>query len=457
MRALQENEVEKPFPQELALAEGLRAQGELDEAIRVCVKYMGDHFDDVQSIAMAAHICINAGRIGLAHALLSYALKLDPRSNVLWNNLGLCYQEGSDLEKGEAAFLRALSLDMNDAAALNNLAQLYVNTAQPQKAINCADKAIRLEPALDEARYNKGMANLLLRNWKEGWEGYEYNLGPRKFRRERVYGDVPRWDGSKGKTVVVYTEQGIGDALQFASCLPDAIRDCKVVIECEPRQVGLFQRSFGVPCYGTVKEDHPAWLRDHKIDAKCAIGSLPKFYRNADVDFPGTPYLKADPQRRLMYRALLDSMGPKKKVGIAWTGGLKNTCKARRSLAIDDMKPILAQDATFISLQYVAAPEAEAFNVHHWPFAMQTKDYDDTAALVSELDLVITVQQTIVHTAGALGVPAWMLTPSAPLWKYGVSGDTMPWYNSVKLYRQNGAWVHTISDIASDLRKWLSQ
>ena len=130
-------------------------------------------------------------------------------------------------------------------------------------------------------------------------------------------------------------------------------------------------------------------------------------------------------------------------------------------MALDELLPVLRQDATFVSLQYKdavaevdALEETHGIKVHHWAHATQTKDYDDTAALVAELDLVITVQQSAVHLAGALGVPTWVLLPKAPLWRYGISGETMPWYKSVKLYRYRGnAWVHSVSEAAADLRK----
>lgn len=450
---------EKQVPPALLKAEALRQKGEPDEAMRVVNTYLNDHFDDIGAIALAAHILIDCGRVGMAQALLNLATRLDPDSSTLWNNLGLCYQEGSDLARGEAAFIKALSRDANNAFALNNLAQLYVATAQPQKAVHCADKAIALDPTMPDARYNRGLALLSQGQWQEGWEGYEHNLGSHRMRKERVYGHTPRWTGVKDLTLIAYGEQGIGDEISFASCLPDLIAENKVIIECDKRLTGLFKRSFDCPVYGTRFDPSIEWPRRHKIDAAVAFGSLPRFYRNSDASFPGTPYLKADPQRRLQWRALLDSLGPKKKVGIAWSGGNKNTGKARRSISLFDLLPILRQNATFVSLQYTDAPEVDriekdyGIKVHHWPHAVQTQDYDDTAALVAELDLVITVTQASVHLAGALGVPCWVLTPKAPMWRYGLTDSTMPWYSSVRLYRQKGEWLQTIADVATDLRK----
>lgn len=447
-------------PPEIMQAEELRLKGEPDEAMRVCLNYLNTHYEHVPSLVMAAHISADCKRFGLAQALLKLASKLRPDSSLVWSDLGFCYQEGADDKEGEACFIKALQRNPNNAMALNNLSQLYVNTAQPLKAINCADKAIRLDPKLPDAHYNRGLAQLQLGDWN-GWQGYEYNLGKHKGRKERVYGIIPRWTGVKGLKLVAYGEQGIGDEISFASCIPDLMKENDVIIECDSRLQGLFSRSFDCKVYGTRYHNSVDWPLKEDIDASVAFGSLPGFYRKKDEDFPGTPYLKADPERRLMMRALLDSLGPKKKVGISWAGGLKETGAARRSMLLYDLMPILRQDATFISLQYrdaeelVTIEENHGIKVHHWPWIVQAKDYDNTAALVAELDLVITVTQAAVHIAGALGTPCWVLVPRAPMWRYRLSGDTMPWYKSVKLYRQRTEWVHPISEIASDLGKWL--
>lgn len=449
--------------QELMHAEQLRVQGDLDEAMRVCSRYMNDHFSDVPAIVLFAHIMLDAEKFGVAQALLLLASKLMPNEALIWNDLGICYQEGSDLKEGEIAFMKALHREPNNALALNNLAQLYNNMGQPLKAINCADKVIRLDPSMTEAQYNRGIAMLQLGDWKEGWRGYEYGIGIHMGRKERIYGHIPRWTGVNDCTVIAYGEQGLGDEISFASCIPDLMQENRVIIECDKRLENLFRRSFGCPVYGTRYSKGVEWPHNHEIDAAVALGSLPGFYRNSAESFPGTPYLTPDPQRRIQWRALLDSLGQKPKVGIAWTGGIKRTGAARRSMELAEMLPILRQDATFISLQYKDAPEITAMRldhgieIHHWPHAVQTGDYDDTAALVSELDLVITVQQTAVHIAGALGIPCWVMVPKTPLWRYGLSGDKFPWANSVKLYRQKEEWVHVVSEVAVDLRKFANE
>jgi tetratricopeptide (TPR) repeat protein len=448
-------------PASLNLAEQLRQIRKLDEAMRIVNKYLDDHYENIPAICLAAHIMMDAERIGMAQALMKLATLLQPNSSVLWSNLGLCYRESADWDEGEKCFIKALQRDPNNTMALNNLTQLYVNTGQPIKALNCANKALSIDDNQPDTKYNKGLALLQLGQWKEGWQYFDSNLGDIRSRKERTYAQIPRWTGVKGLNLIAYGEQGLGDEIFFGSCIPDLMRKNNVVIECDKRLEGLFKRSFGCPVYGTRFQAGVNWLHRHEIDASVAFGSLPQYFRNSDEEFPGTPFLKADQQRRIQWRALLDSLGPKKKVGIAWSGGIKKTGATMRSVSLDEMLPILKQDATFISLQYKDCPEIEKFEkehgikIYHWPHAMQTKDYDDTAALVAELDLVISVTQAVIHLAGGLGVPCWILTPKTPMWRYGLNGEKMVWYNSVKLYRKKSEWVYVMADVAKDLRDFV--
>lgn len=458
------NEEPQVLPAILAEAERLRLDRKPDEALKLCNEFLNEHLGFIPAMVLAAHILIDSDRIGLAHALMLSASKLAPDEPLVWNNLGICYEKAQNLEEAEKCFIKAMTRNPNDDLALTNLGFVYLQQGKAEKSINCSEKAMRLKPDVPHARFNMGQAQLLQGKWKEGWENYEANLGRHQGRRERVYGTIPRWTGVNGLTLIAYGEQGIGDEISFASCIPDLQRENTVIIECDHRLANLFRRSFKCDVYGTrYKKAALEWPFHYPIDATVAMGSLPGFYRNSLEAFPGTPYLVADPERRVQWRALLDSLGPKLKVGITWTGGTKRTGTLRRSLELEEMLPILRQDATFVSLQYKDCPEIvdlykdHGIPIHHWPHATQTQDYDDTAALVAELDLVITVQQSAVHIAGGLGVPTWVLTPKAPLWRYGLEGESMPWYKSVRLYRQKTEWVHTIAEVATDLRKRIAE
>jgi len=451
------------IPALLVEADQLRIDGRPDEALRLCNQFLNENYGHIPAMTLAAHILIDSERFGLAQAIMLAAYKLAPEEPVILNNLGICYEKAQNLDEAEKYFIKAASRNPNDSLSLTNLGFVYLQKGEADKCINVCEKAIRLAPKVPHARFNMGQAQLLKGDYREGWKNYEANLGRHQGRKERTYGIIPRWAGDDGMTLIAYGEQGIGDEISFASCIPDLQAKNTVIMECDSRLVGLFKRSFGCDVYGTrYKKQRIEWPFKYQIDATVATGSLPGFYRNDVSDFPGTPYLVADPQRRVQWRALLASLGPKPKVGIAWTGGTKRTGTNRRSLDLEELLPVLKQDATFISLQYKDLEEIEAMEevhgikIHHWRHAMQTDDYDDTAALVSELDLVITVQQTMVHLAGALGVPTWVLMNKAPLWRYGLTGSTMPWYKAVKLYRQRDKWEGTIVEVARDLGKWIA-
>lgn len=456
---------EAPAP--IKRAEILRQKGEVDDALRTLIPYLNSTFDSVPAILLAANILLDAERIGLAHPLLLRAAQLEPKNPMIWNNIGICYREGANWEEAEVHFWRGLKLDPNNAMCNMNLASLYINMAQPIQALKHLKTAIASDPSMPESYYHRARANVSLGNY-EGWGDFDAVLGLGDTRLERLYGMLPRWNGQNGKSLIVYGEQGVGDEIAFASCIPDLAKENEVIVECGPKLWGLFKRSFGLETHGTRNEKNIHWLHDQrtgkhrKIEAGVAMGSLPQYFRKKAEDFPGTPYLVADPERRLQWRALLDSMGPKLKVGISWTGGTQKTGKARRSLELEDLLPILRQDATFISLQYKDSPEIIALQqmhgitVHHWKHATQTNDYDDTAALVAELDLVISVTTSVIHLSGALGKDCWVLLPKEPRWFYGITGKEMPWYKSNKLYRQTGKWVDVVARVATDLRNLIN-
>ena len=453
--------------QKIEQAEFLRQNGRIDECMRICNEVLNEHIDCPEALFLMGHCLLEAGKHGLAHAIYMQFLRLKPNVAAGWNNLGRSYQEQHMLDESERCFRRALKIEPKDGIALSNLGLIALNRCDPNGAIVHSLKALEINQDFKACRHNLGLAYLLNGKWKDGWENFEASVGYNPDRKERVYGQESRWDGSKNKCVIAYGEQGLGDEISFASCVPDLIRDSKeTVIECDQRLQGLFQRSFPeASVYGTRYSEIIDWADRHALEGRVSFGTLPKFYRNSTEDFPGTPYLVADPERRVQWRALLDSLGPKKKIGISWQGGLFRTGKLRRSVSLEAMLPILRQDATFISVQYKNATDdikllEEKFGVkvHHWKRAAEAHDYDETAALVAELDMVVSVTTAVIHLSGALGVPCLVLTPKHPRWFYGLTEDTVPWYKSVELIRQKraGDWLDPINEAAVRVRSFVN-
>lgn len=271
------------------------------------------------------------------------------------------------------------------------------------------------------------------------------------------------WDGKPLRGgLLVLAEQGIGDEIMFASCLPNLReRVGSVALECSPRLAGLFARSFpGIAVHGLERGAAFDWPGRHpELQAKAAIGSLPGWLRTSSDAFPGhRGYLVPDPVRVRRWRDRLDALGSSMKVGISWRGGSPKTRGPLRSVDLAALQPLLALEAVrFVSIQHEPAAEeserARTMNVAVWEEA--TADCEDTAALIAALDLVITVANTNAHLAGALGKRAWVLLNDSPEWRWLRAGNRSPWYPSLELMRPAGRpwWDATVNRLAGRLRE----
>jgi hypothetical protein len=386
------------------------------------------------------------GNFGLAYHVTRRACELSPGNAAAWHNIGKCYHERQKDKEADEYFRKAIKTIPNFPNSLEGLGMSALHRADWEECISYSNRALAENPDLIDAKVNRGMAYLALKRWREGWRDYDANLGIEKNRKELDYGPVPRWDGTKGLDVVVYGEQGIGDEISFASCIPDLIKDCKsVTIECDKRTAGLFRRSFGVEVFGSRYKEDRSEIQSRRFDAKVAMGALPGLYRLKDEAFHGRPYLTPNPEMATQWRALLASLPAKPKIGISWVGGIPKTGQYRRSVTLDTFAPLFKGfDANWISLQYKdfdGIQDAESkygVKIHDWDWGNRYYDYDQTVALISELDLVISVCTTVVHAAGGLGKETWCLVPEVPMWRYLKEGAWFPWAGSVKLYRQKG-------------------
>jgi Tfp pilus assembly protein PilF len=414
--------------------------GQFDEAARAFdAALAGDPADGRAAFGLGL-VNFNAGRMGQALAFFERSARFETDDPAPFNELGRIYQKFGDYEKAEKLFRHALSIDPENVPSMANLGMALLNLGDIDAADEWTRKAIdigMLDMNVGDARRNLGLILLRRQNWAEAWPLYCEGLGHGS-RAERKYPGTNPWYQGAGGKVAVYGEQGIGDQLLFASCIPDLIADGdEVVIEVERRLCPLFARSFpDAKVFGTLK-DEPYWLPIENPEYRVAMGDLPATYRTSQESFPGTPYLKANPAMRAMVRGLLDSLPRPKKVGIAWTGGLPETGRDQRSLDIREvMQWFDGIDASFVSLEYTQDPEVDPRQVGVNVFDFLTDrslDYDYTAALVSELDAVISVPTAVLHLAGALGTPTLVMLDKTPAWRCG--GPTMPWYQSVDVLK----------------------
>jgi len=305
-------------------------------------------------------------------------------------------------------------------------------------------------------------------NFSEGWPEYEWRwagngLSYRPFPQ-------PVWEGEPlgGKTILVYSEQGVGDEIMFASCIPDLIeRAGHVIIDCERRLAPLFQRSFPIATiHGGPQINDMSWLSGvPSVDVQVAIGSLPLYLRHNFDDFHRhSGYLVPEPTKLARWRKRFRELGSGLKVGISWRGG--NPSKMRnRSTPLTLWSEILTSPGIhFINLQYgnckdelAEAKQSLGIEIHDWEDADPLKDLDDFSAQISALDLVISIDNSTVHMAGALATPVWILLPFAPEWRWLTDRDDSYWYPNVRHFRQctPDSWNNVFRNVTEELNNIL--
>lgn len=413
---------------------------------------------------VAGDALLKMGSHGLAFHMFRTAAQIEPEWDDAWCNMGVALQESRVMDQARACYMKAFEINPENAEVLGNLCALENDFGEHEKSVAWAEKSLAVEDN-DHARYNGALSLLALKRWDKAWDWYRTSIGSKE-RMERFFGDhVERWDGKPTTGLVVYTEQGLGDEILHASMFRDVLNDNKdVVIECSKKVERLFRRSFPqATVYGTrptkwTEDDWIEWPLGHNLTAKIEAGGLGEFYRRDDESFPKEPFLIADPEQRIQWRALLDSLPDKPNIGIAWHAGKVKTKGGERSMSLEDMLPMLKYDANWISLEYHVPDESEISNfsqkhgidVYRFPHGTETDDYDNTAALVSELDLVVSVTTTVVDLCGALGKECWAIVPENAPWRYC---DEPIWYPNQSFYRQvAGEWP--LSDVYSSLHKW---
>ena len=408
---------------------------------------------------------VEADRCEEALSVASAAFASDPGGYETNLALGFAHYKLHEPARALEYFEAAGRIRPDDAELYYNRGLALQDLGHLARAFEDYERAIARQPQYPLALFHRALARLLTGDFGAGWDDYEARrMGVYDFPKRAS--SLPQWDGLPltGRTLLVHSEQGLGDEIMFASMLPEVIAAAgHCVVECDPRLLALFRRSFPAATVFAAQQDRglPEDIASRHIDVEVAAGSLPRFLRRRVTDFPSHDgYLRADPQRVSHWRERLLQLGPGPKVGISWSGGVRKTRRPLRSIPLERWLPILGvKGARFVSLQYTreAAAEAAEFGrqhgvtIEHWQEAID--DYDETAALVSALDLVVSVCTAVIHLGGALGRPVWVMAPRVPEWRYGFSGDKMPWYPSVRILRQSvfGEWEPVISTVAAEL------
>ncbi len=368
------------------------------------------------------------------------------------------YREALDLLQ-RAADLLAQS-PTEHAIALRNAADVLRDLGRLDDALATYEHALNLDPENPQAQLNRAMTLLLAGRFADGFDAYEARWSQPRVRPPSH--PAPAWSGAPvdGGSLAVIGEQGLGDQIMFASCLPelDAFAD-SVSVQVEPRLVSLFARSFS-DC-----DIRPIGTADANADAAahCPMGSLPRFLRRSRDDFPDhAGYLTPDRARVQIIAQQLSALGPGRRIGFSWRSASPAGGARRSADLAEDWRPVLtAPGCVFVALQYgeITADIADApAPIHVLADLDPSEDIDGLAAAIGALDLVITTANVTAHLAGALGKPVWVLVPDQPSWRWLASGDSCPWYPSLRLFRQHkpGDWTAPMAALRSALDQWIA-
>jgi tetratricopeptide (TPR) repeat protein len=374
------------------------------------------------------------------------------------NNYAAVLEVKGSLAQAEAAYRKAIQLDPRFFAAMDNLGTILYRQGDLKSAMTWWDKALSIAPDYAGALWNRAIATLAMGDFERGWEMFEMRLtsGPsRMYYRE--YPGIPPWTGFdlRGKSILLFPEQGYGDVIQYARFIPVlAEMGAKVILHMPSEMIELMKRVPGVWRIVGPDEDLP------KFDTYRALMSLPMVLKTTLKTVPNqVPYIQLDPQRDAQWKQRLAPYAGTRKVGIAWAGRPTHRDDARRSMALSRFAPLA--DVPGITLFSLQKGDAAA-QLRDAPFGSriidlqdQLPDFADTAAAIANLDLVIAVDTAVVHLAGALAKPVWALLATAGDYRWMLDREDSPWYPTMRLFRQKNRddWDPVISRVRDELAK----
>jgi tetratricopeptide (TPR) repeat protein len=452
------------LPTLVSRGSALLALGRLDEAEanwRATLARFPGHDVVLWNLGM---LLIERERHAEALALADEALAVAPTQGRALLLRGDALSGLARFEEAVAAFQRLPRTGDTAPDALTKEALAQAGLQRYDVALALLDEAIALRPDNPFASFRRAIVRLAVRDFG-GWDDYEARWRL-PFFQSRSGGVVtpdlvprltlkPTLDDLAGQRVLLLGEQGIGDQVMFASVIPELGAVAKAVTcVCDERLVGLFAASFPGVSFAGPRQARVALS---SIDRLVAMGSLGSPFRPTEAAFPGEPYLAPRPEARARWAERLGPRSRRLRIGISWRGGLPTTRRTTRSLDWARLAPILQLPGSeFVSLQYGdVTAELAAAPVPIRAFAGdQIDDFEELAALTAELDAVVSVQTALVHLCGAIGQDCLTLVPHNPEWRYTAAGSTMPWYRSVRLFRQAepGNWAPVVAQAADALR-----
>ena len=441
------------------LGTALQHHGKSDEAAKSYRQALALKPDHAEALQYLGNVFLDHGKLDDAAKAYRRALALKPDYAQAHYNLGVLLSRDDRPDEALACFRRALDLKPDYAEALNARGLVLYERGELAKAKVCYRNALDLKPDFPEAHFNHGLVLLLEGKLRQGWEEFEWRWRSKGTRRR--YPDRQQWDGGdlNGRTILLHSEQGFRDSLQFVRYAPLVARlGATVLLEVRKSLVALFSEMNGVSGVFAQGDTIPPF------DTHCPFMSLPLALATTLDTIPGhTPYLRADAGRAAAWRRRSKAL-PGLRVGLVWAGNPRpfqpgaHAIDRRRSITLDHFAGFAAlEGVSFVSLQKgEAASQTKAppagLTIHDW--TDELNDFADTAALVDTLDLVIGVDTSVIHLVGALAKPVWLLNRFDTCWRWLLERDDSPWYPTLRQFRQRspGDWTDVLSTVYVELR-----
>jgi tetratricopeptide (TPR) repeat protein len=438
------------------LANLLAQRGNTADALETCRAALALDPNHAPTLCNCGALSIDVGDPQAAEELLRRSIALDPGNVSAHCNLASALAKQGKNEGALESSCHALAIDPKHALTLCNLGALLDTMGNAAGAIQCYQLALASHPDSELAKFYLSLQHLVRGDFATGWELYEARWGTREFRNTRPIDLPPQWRGEdiRGSRILIYSEQGLGDTLQFVRYVPMvAALGATVALKVQPSLVRLLS---------TFHDEITVVSTDSAVgtdaDWQCPLLSLPLAFRTDLATIPqAVPYLRADPIAADAWALRLPAHGL--RVGLVWAGNPKHTRDRQRSIALEQLGRLAhLQGVTFYSLQKgPASQDLASTPLRIVDLGEHLEDFTDTAAIIANLDLVICVDTAVAHLAGAMGKPVWLLVAQVGDWRWLQDRADSPWYPSMRLFRQTatGGWDGVLQRIEQELNAML--
>ncbi len=448
-----------PIGELFTLAADCERSGKLQQADSLLNRMLTAMPNQPDSLHLAGIVAFRLGRIEQALDLMQKAIRFGVDTPLYLRNICEVYRTLGRLDEALETASRAVELSPSDPLCLHNLAIIHYERLEIDESIACAERALLMNDRLPGAHFELAEALLLQGKWDRGWEEYEWRFRIASAAPLMPPTDKPQWQGESfsDDTLLLVADQGFGDVIQFCRYIPWVAERCpNIAVACAAEVAPL------------LAQIHPnlhlfqKWEEAPPYRAFAALSGLPRLHGTRIDNTPApSPYLHALPAKVATWKDRLDRLIPRgfKRIGIVWAGRPTHNNDRRRSATLATFAPLFnLSRVALVSLQKGPSSDQTGKYFGRAPLinlGAEIADYDDTMAIMENLDIVVTVDTSVGHLAAALGRPVWILLATAPDWRWLLERSDTPWYPTVRLFRQTVArqWTDVMQQVADALRE----